>query len=178
MKTKIILYLFAIVGLAFFATGCCTSQLLNTSRQKPVDYFRPTAVYQTTNRDSFALEGFRANGYVAAEMREPPHKFVILSQECLKSAHFETNENLSLEEIYKLPSSQTHQLKIINKLPANYVKINELPYSTWQIELNEQPPQKAVLVFIPFTVAIDVATAPIQIPFYLFIGLMMSGGHT
>lgn len=177
MKIKITVHLTVFLALTAFSTGCFTTQVITASQQKPVDHFRPTAVYQTTNHESFALEGFRANDYIAAEMREPHHQFIILPPECLKSAHLETNENLSLDDILKLPPTLTHRLKLINKLPLGYVKIADLPYTTTDIELNEQPPQKGRLGAIPFTVALDVATSPIQIPFYLLVGLAMENGH-
>jgi hypothetical protein len=172
MKMKIVFQVTLAVALAMFASGCCTGQLLDTFKQRTADTFNPTAVYQTTNRETFALEGTRHNH---PEYSQPQiHAYLFIPQKNFASTNFQTGEKLSLTKIKELPPKVTLHLKSKDKLPSNYAKVVDLPKNDINLEIKEHHPGRAVIIFIPFTFACDVVTFPFQ----LFIGLMMSGGHT
>jgi hypothetical protein len=174
MKTKIVFHLALVVALATFATGCCTAMLVGDSKEKTTDTFNPSAVYQSTNGDGFALQGIRHNN---PDNNKPPlQTYLIISQASLASQHLQTNSNLSLNDVKKLSADLAKHPDVQKTLPASYVKVADLPKNDIGLDVKEHHPKRVELIFIPFSVAVDVATSPIQIPFFLLLAGGMSHG--
>ncbi|HEU6447885.1 MAG TPA: hypothetical protein VFV23_05565 [Verrucomicrobiae bacterium] len=153
MKAKIVLYFVLLAMLTSFATGCCTSKLMKDFHQTRNDYFNPSRVYASTNSNDFALESSKFN---------PP--FAIISQKEIASHNLSlTNTCLSLEQIKNLPPDLTKRAKLEKTLPPNYEKVADLQTNKVYIAIREHHPGRVVIVFLPFTVAVDVATAPFQL---------------
>ena len=179
MKTKIVFYLTLVVALAMFTTGCCTSALIDRANDGHVeDTFNPSAIYQQTNHNNFALEGTRfinSNQYLTPSDAPSNHGYLMISQKALVSAHLLTNLDLSIIDIKKLPIELTEHLPIKKKLPQDYQKNADLPTNSVTLIVKEGYTQKGQLIFLPFAVAIDVATSPIQAVFWYLV--FSSMGH-
>jgi hypothetical protein len=178
MKTKIVFQLVVIVALVVLGTGCATQSFVDKCHERTVDLFSPSAVFLSTNTYNFALEGTYSNRPPTTYMATPSlHGYVIISGKELAAHHFGTNGNLSLNEIQKFPAELTRNLKTRHKLPSDFEKIVSLPTNNIGFEVNERYPPKWVYVFIPMPVVFDIATSPIQIPWYLLIGWAMANSH-
>jgi hypothetical protein len=182
MKTKIIFHLVFVIALATFATGCCTASLMSKFHEKTIDDFNPSAIYQSTNNDSFALEGTIHNYLrIAVEknywrhLNSGVHTYLIIPQKQLQFTNL-TDETNTLAEIKKLSPDQTKHFKTKNTLPSNFQKVADLPKNEVWIDAGEHRPNGGLIIFIPFTVAADVALSPI----YLIIAIpfMIGGVHT
>jgi hypothetical protein len=167
MKIKIVFHFVLFVLLATSMTGCLTRMTLDDFHSTDFDTLTASAVYQTTNRDSFALEG----QVYSCSTRGDYHAFLIIPQDRLASANLQTNETLSLDEIKKLPLGMKPYLKPIDKLPSNYQKIADLPQNYERLNIKEKRLDAGVIILLPFAAIVDVVTFPLYL-------LMLSGmGH-
>jgi hypothetical protein len=163
MKIKIFFLLAIVAALALGGSGCCTYLLVDSTRYTTRDTFNPSAMYQTTNHDSFALEGARFNDATEHGLSNSNHVFVLMPKARLLPPNLRTNDTLSLGDIQTLPEDYTKRLKTKTRLPDNYERIAGLPANHAGLVLQEHHPRRVRYVFTPFTVAADVATAPIQV---------------
>lgn len=151
-------------------TGCCTSSLVEHSNRKTVDTFSPVAVYQSANGDGFALEGSMQKGYAddpilrntGSNHELPLHSYLIVNQDFSMSEHFGTNGNHALAQIKRYSPDIARHSKLERRLPLNFEKIAELPKNQLSIGIRERHRERALLVFLPFTVATDAAALPLQ----------------
>ncbi|HXE43109.1 MAG TPA: hypothetical protein VN516_08800 [Candidatus Baltobacteraceae bacterium] len=168
MKTRIATYFLFVVLLATIATGCCTHGLMKTSRMEIHDVFCPTAIYQSTNNNSFALEGtfhkqvVRPEGFLA-DRQAPTHSYLIIVQNDWPSASFQMNGNLWVGEIKKLSSYPLKNQMLKSKLSGDFEKIADLPKNDIGLEIKKHHPYQAMVVFLPITVATDIALSPIYL---------------
>lgn len=166
MNAKIVFRCLVIITLIMLMPGCFTRSALKNYQSRTADTFNPSAVYQAPNHDGFVLEGIRHNN---PEYSQPSlHAFVLIPKERLASVHLQTNQDLSLEQIRRLPPDLTTRLKSKKQLPSNYEKIASLPPNDINFELKVHHPGRAVFMVLPFTVVFDVATSPFQILFFPF----------
>jgi hypothetical protein len=156
MKRKFAFHFAITVLLAIFATGCCTQSLIDKTHKETHDVFYPTAIFQSTNGNSFALEGSF-------------HKKQL-------STNYYTNGDLWLTEIKKLPSYSATNSILENNL-VDYKKLADLPDNKVGLETKRHHPNMGLLVFTPVTVAVDVATSPFQLLGMLLIGWAMANSH-
>ena len=163
MKLKIVYSLLVAAVLCVFGSGCCTYLLVDSAKYTTHDTFNPSAVYQTTNRHSFALEGTRYNNSSEEGLSNSNLAFVILTKAKLLPANLRTNATLSIDDIQTLPPGYTKGLKTKAALPANYEKIATLSTNSTYITIKDHHPKRAYYLFVPLTVTADIVTAPIQI---------------
>ena len=163
MNLRMICLMAMVALLATFATGCCTTELVYTAEYTTHDKLNPSAVYQTTNHDSFALEGTRFNDDSERGVNNSNHVFVLAPKANIKPLDLRTNDNLSINDINSLDSAYTKNLNTKKQLPANYQKVADLPTNNVSIVIKDRHPKRAMLVFLPVTVAVDAATSPLQI---------------
>lgn len=163
MNIKIILHLVFAALLCTFGSGCCTYLLVDSAKYTTHDTFNPSAVYQTTNRHCFVLEGTRYNNSSEQGLSNSNFAFVIMPKAKLLPANLRTNNTLSIEDIQTLPPNYTKGLKTKATLPANYEKIATLSTNSTYITIKDHHPKRAYYLFVPLTVAADIVTAPIQI---------------
>jgi hypothetical protein len=182
MKTKIVFHLALVVALAAFATGCCTASLMSKFHVKTIDDFNPSAIYQSTNNDYFALEGTIHNYLkIAVEknhfrhLNSGVHSYLIIPRKQLQFADLTNNTN-TITDIKKLSPDQTKHFKTKDTLPSNFQKVTDLPKNDVWIDAGEHRPNGGIIIFVPFTVAADVALIPIYLPFV--IALEIGGVHT
>jgi len=182
IKVKIVFYLALLIALATFATGCCTTSLMSKFHEKTIDDFNPSAIYQSTNNDCFALEGTIHNYLkIAAEpnyfrhLNSGVHTYLIIPQKQLQFADL-ANETNTLAEIKKLSPDQTKHFKTENKLSSNFQKVADLPKNDVWIDAGEHRPNGGIIIFVPFTVAADIALIPIYLPMIIAVGI--NGVHT
>jgi hypothetical protein len=163
MKTKIIFQFILLALLAAGGSGCCTYLLVDSTHYTTRDIFRPSAVYETTNLDSIALEGTRYNDATEHGLSNSNHVFVILPEGTLPPPNLQSNVTLSAGDVRTLPPDYVQGLKIKTQLPANFEKKATLPPNNTSLLVKEHHPRRIRYVFVPFTLAADVATAPIQL---------------
>lgn len=166
MKIRIAIHLVVAIALVLFASGCCTALLVNSASYTTRDTFSPSAVYQTTNRDSFALEGIRFNEGHGSPTN---HVFVIMPKANLMPLGLRTNDSLSIDDIKTLQPPYTKGLKTKKQLPPEYEKIHSLRPNQASIVIREHHPKAGLYVFLPVTVAADIVTSPVQIAFFGFL---------
>ena len=184
MKTKIAIHCASIVALATLMMGCCTQSLLQRTKEVTLNSFSPSAAYQTTNGTDLGLEGIsREHFNYQAEYfwhtQPGVHTYLIIPGESLAFQHQQTDGNFFLGEIKKLPHGLTKSLKPKNKLPSDYKKVADLPKNEIYLDVETTRPSTAAstttaILFMPFTIAFDIVTFPIQLPFLL----AMKSGHT
>jgi hypothetical protein len=153
MKTKIAVHFGSLIVLIGLATGCCTSAVMKDFHRTTVDNFNPSSAYESTNSDGFALMSNR---------HDPPFA-IIPESELLSHKIYLTNTNLLLEQIRRLPPELTKQVSLRQKLPANFEKVANLPRNNIYLDVREHHLGRAVIIFAPFALAVDILTAPIQL---------------
>jgi hypothetical protein len=79
--------------------------------------------------------------------------------------------DLAIKEIGKLPPDFLEKLPAESDVPAEFIKIMELPKNDLYFEINVRHPNSGEMAFLPFTVIVDTALLPAEIP----IGLLMAG---
>jgi hypothetical protein len=174
MKTKIAFQFVFLATITLWMNGCCTASLVQNSGRRTADTFSPSAVYRTTNHNTFALEGTRHNDTTVFKVSPSVHSYLIIPKTSLASANLPTNEPLSLAEIRTFPAAFTLHLKTTKKLSANYEKIANLPNNDVNFEIKEHHPGRVKFVLLPFSVAADAATLPLQIIFFPYIAMAFS----
>lgn len=157
------------MALALFATGCCTTSLMVTYHKRNVDYFNPSAVYQATNAN-FVLEGVYSNEPVhASDVTERFHGYIAIPQEVLSAQNFEATSNLSLDQIGDFQSQLTRPLKTEKTLSPDHQKVADLPENDIGLQVNARYPNRAIILLIPFSIAADIVTFPIQLPVFIIL---------
>ena len=145
--------------------GCCTQSVVFNSNFPEIQLFHPSAVYQLTNDDRFALEGIFSNRPPTTYINTTQlHGYLLLPQTNLNAQCFVTNGNHSLAVIKGLPPETTHRLKPKDKLPSSYAKIYDLPQNNIGLEINQTHPHRGGLILLPFAFAIDVVAFPVELP--------------
>jgi len=85
------------------------------------------------------------------------------------------NQTDLVAQIRILPSNVTTQCMVKKKLTFDCDKVADLPENDISLVVEEHHPDRGLYVFSPFTVALDVATAPFQIAIALLFAKGMSG---
>ena len=191
--------------LAVSATGCATSSLLDKYHETTSDTFTPFTVYSTTNYNNFAFEGNLAyangNPSLRTFMMFPQGSSTNFQGEIISRTKIGIDANYGegglKMQLYRtlqhLPASVSTNMIQTNSLPPYYYKFSDIypnmdrPAETVdgtdrysdkiKFGIKEYHSSRGVIVFIPFTVVIDVATSPIQIPYYLLISWAMANSH-
>jgi len=180
MNSKIALRVAFMAILVIFMDGCCSIELIGSSNKTVVDGFYPTAVYQSTNGSCIALEGtlhLNRSSKAGINYRPPAGPSYLLVSE-VYSGHqpFPADTSLALDRIQKFPRDFAVHSKLRQQLPSSYKKIVDLSKYPWRIEARIHHPNRAVLAFLPFTVAADAATSPFQIFAFGMLILMSHNG--
>lgn len=163
MKLKILFLLALLALLAGGTTGCCTYLLVSSTHYKTQDTFNPSAIYETTNRDTIALEGTRFQNATDHQQANPGHVFVLLPPGELPPAILQAGATSSTGDMRTLPPDYLKKLKIKTQLPSGYEKISEIPTNNITIIVAEHHPRRVRYVFAPFTLVADAATSPVQL---------------
>jgi hypothetical protein len=163
MKMRMVIHLAAAIALAWVASGCCTYFLVSSTHYTTRDTFNPSSLYQTTNRENFALQGTRYKNSTEREQSDASPAFVIMPRKELVPENLRTNDMLSLEDLRILPVDYTRGLKTKTQLPPKYTEIAGFPTNNVSIILKEHHPRRYRYVFVPVTVAVDIVTSPIQL---------------
>ncbi len=163
MKIRIAVHFVAAIALAWLASGCCTYVLVSSTHYTTHDTFNPSSLYQTTNREDFALQGMRYKNSTEREQSDASAAVVIMPKKNLIPENLQTNDTLSLEDLKTLPTDYTKTLKIKTQLPAKYEEIASFPTNDVSIVLKEHHPRRYRYVFVPVTVVADIVTSPIQL---------------
>ena len=163
MKLKLILGCsVSLILLATLSTGCCTYVTAYHSGHKTQDTFNLSAVYQSTNSNSFALEGMRDNYY--RHTNKPPFlAYLMIPRNHLISIQLQTNQNISLETLGKNPAAFKTGLKSKTALPSDYIKIADLPKNDLNLEVKSHHPYRMLIILLPLTVAADIVLLPIEL---------------
>src|SRR5215469_10580097 len=171
MNLRMVVQMVIAVMLCTFGSGCCTYMLVDATKYTTRDTFNPSAVYQTTNRHCYALEGTRYNNATEQGLSNSNLAFVIMPKAKMVPENLRTNDTLSINDIHELSTNYTIGLKTKIKLPANYEKIADLSTNDTYITLKEHHPKRIYYVFVTATVAADIVTFPfIQLPVIIIFG--------
>lgn len=150
--------------LCLLMTGCSTYLLVNRSNREADDTFVPKAVFQSTNGGDLALEGKLARYNEKPEGKKAhmhADSYLLLPSIAFGSGPFPTNGRAALMRIERPPPDHTAQHpKIQPSLPSGYLKICALPPEGYWLVVKKHYPDRGVLFFLPFTVALDAATFP------------------
>jgi hypothetical protein len=177
VNKRIVLHVALAVVLSICGSGCCTALLLGSAKYTSRDTFNPSALYQTTNRDGFALKGTQFKDTIGYYQANTSRVFVIMPKEQLVPINLRTNNTLSLSEIQTLQPERIKGAKTKTQLPANFEKVADLPPNGARLVLKEHHRRRIYYVFVPVTVGVDAATAPFQaIGIGLFLLAMRNGG--
>lgn len=168
MNIKILCQLAFLLALALGNSGCCTYLLVNSTHYQTQDTFNPLALYAKTNdSDTLALEGTRYNDATEHGLTNASHAFVVLPR--MEGAiPFNTHPDfrLSADNVQALlPTYPGYikTLKIMARQPAAFSKVADLPPNKISLVVQEHHPRRIRYVFVPFTLAADAATSPIQL---------------
>jgi hypothetical protein len=169
---KAILPFICAVALAAFATGCCTGSVIDDMKRTTSDRFSPSTIYRSKDGHDFAVAGTWRRYNSTNQLR----RFLMVPHETLAKHHLDTND-LSVAVLGQLPYDLTVHLKMAKTLPPDYHKIADVPVNNFNVDVNEHHPGRASAIMLPFTVAADTATLPIQIMAILPFALAMSQWH-
>jgi hypothetical protein len=75
----------------------------------------------------------------------------------------QSNVTLSVTDMRTLPPEYAKRLQIKTQLPSGYKKTTDLPTNNTTFVVGEHHPRRVRYVFVPFTLAADAVTSPIQI---------------
>jgi len=144
-------------------TGCFTERLAGKVNKQTTDTFFPLTVYEPTNHAGFALEGI---------LRSYPlytivHACVVFPQQRWNPQDFQRNDDWAGEPNPKV----IKDARITKELPPDYEKVAELRKDRYYLTVKEHRPNAGLALLFPLTVAIDIATFPIQGPFILLYGM-------
>jgi hypothetical protein len=166
-----VIHFVAAIVLAWFASGCCTYMLVDSTHYTTRDTFNPSAVYQSTNRENFALQGTRFKNSTEHGQTNASAAYVIMPREKILPENLRTNDMLSLADVQVLPTDYTKGLKTKTQLSVKYAEMTTFPINNVSIVLKEHHPRRYRYVFVPFTVAADILTSPIQLICVGILGL-------
>jgi len=157
-----------LIVLTVVSNGCLTMAVSSNAELSQFELFNPSAVYQLRNDESYAFEGMYSNR-AAIEGHWPPmfHGYLIIPRKSPAFQYFETNGNLSLSTIEKLPPEMSLRLKTKNKLNVDNEKLADLPKSDTGLKVNETHPYRLAYIELPFAFIIDVVAFPIELPVLL-----------
>jgi hypothetical protein len=168
-KIKILFVLALFVLLAFGSTGCCTYLLISSTHYETQDTFNPSALYEITNHNTIAMGGTRFKNVTDHGHANPGHVFVILPTGILPPPILQSNVTLSVSDVRTLPPDYAKEIKIKTHLPPTFAKISDCPTNNTTFVVGEHYPRRIRYIFVPFTLAADAATSPIQLACVVFI---------
>jgi len=144
-------------------TGCCTERLSGKVNKKTTDMFVPSTVYEPTNHAGFALEG---------TLRSYPLYTIVRACVVFPHGRWNPQDFQGYDDLAGEPNPKVIKgARITNQLPPDFEKVAELPKDRYHLTVKEHRPNAGLALLFPLTVAIDIATSPIQGPFILVYGM-------
>lgn len=182
MSLKLIPQSALLLVLALAPSGCCTVQLWQRSDDTPTrNDYAPSALYSVTNHESIGIEAtlceeHREGASSAGRAATPakPRYFLIPVRKDLRAGLSPTNAVPWLNQLRTACPKTVSRAKPRDKLPRDYEKLADLPDGT-EMLYHYRHPHAWRKVLTPLTLAVDIATSPIQL--ILGIGVILTPGQ-
>jgi len=160
------------MGLMTLISGCFTAATASRIVRPETDSFYPHTLYKSTNDGGVAIEGSWAN------QEKVFHGFLIVPEKVLLAAHRRTGGDITFADLAALSPEVRKELQVKRKLPSGYEKIYDFPRGQTDLVLNKTTRVHIASVgALPFTLAIDAVTLPVQVPLLLYVGHQLKDVH-
>jgi uncharacterized protein YceK len=166
MNAKAILNCILIGLLMPIMSGCFTAATTSKISQPQTESFYPRTLYKSKTDGGIAVEGTWTN-----HREESYHAFLMIPEKILADAHRNTGGDVTFADISALSPEVRKELQLKKKLPSGYEKIYDFPKNQTDVDLNETTKVHiGAIGALPFTLVIDAATLPVQVPLLLYVG--------
>ena len=171
MNTKSITN-YLIIGLAIpLMSGCFTAKTASDISQTETESFYPKTLFKSKTDGGVALEGDWTN-----HRHNNFHGFLIIPEKTLVSAHRNTGGDVTFADLCALPSDARKQLRVKRSLPSGFEKVYDFPKNQTDIDLNTTSKiHVGSIGALPFTLIINAATLPVQVPLILYLSQEFKG---
>lgn len=147
-------------------TGCTTYLLVDgVGRRETADTFVPRAVYQATNDGDIALEGWLCRydaKPIGTNGDAGPVSYLILPASAFRARPVPKSGELVVAKIGEIPFDYLKNSKIKTKLPSGYLRTCVLLATEYSFVVRKHHPDRIKLLYLPFTIVVDVAFLPIS----------------
>ncbi len=163
MKNKTVINFLFISFLTLLSAGCFTSVTSKKAFPSKIDWFEPTAIYNSHTSNDVIIEGGCYKYYGQKTLVYAP-AYLIIPAKVLLAAHSKSGGDVSFSDIQKLPPDVRYNLRLEKNLPAGFEKTADIPQGQSGIQVNKQSRINVVnLAKLPFAFVIDVVTFPLQL---------------
>ncbi|MGO9002992.1 MAG: hypothetical protein ACLQHM_13570 [Limisphaerales bacterium] len=146
-----------------FLTGCFTSATSQKAFSNKVDWFEPTAIYNSHSGGDVAIEGGCYKWSAGQKTLVYAPAYLIIPAKVLVAAHSKSGGDISFSQIATLPADVRNNLRLQKSLPAGFEKMADVSKDQSGIQVNKQTQVNlADLAKLPFALVIDAATLPLQ----------------
>jgi len=164
VKTKTILSCLLFALLIPGMSGCMTAITVGEMSHKETESFVPRTLYKSKTDGGIAVEGdcgYTRKGNFPA--------FLIIPEKVILAAHRRTGGDAAVTDICALSPEILKELQLRWTLPRNYEKVCDFAGQPTVVKLRDTTFVNAGKVAdLPFTVAFDAATLPIQVCLMIF----------